>query len=174
MATIGRDFGDEMNDVAKLSNEQVNIVEKLSNRIETAYNDMAATVEQNTAKHLAEIDKLVNRYEKLVEVLTKVKEISGENLPVDLIPFVGRVDNWRDIEDLNRILTERGEVRIFEDLTGKDTKDLMTLEEKLKDATDKISEWMTSLLVDTVEEETRTEIEDMIKKDENGYITNYR
>ena len=174
MATIGEDFGKEMEYVAEMSDNEVQIVEKLSDRVQTAFEDMANVVDEKTAKHIAEMDKLVNLYEKLVEAITRVKELSGENLPIEGGQFIGKIDSWAEIQRLNKELTEHGDFRVLEDLTELNPEDLQDRKEAMQKATEKIGEWMETLLTDAVDEETRTAIQDMVEKDENGLITNYK
>ena len=135
---------------------------------------MANVVDEKTAKHIAEMDKLVNLYEKLVEAITRVKELSGENLPIEGAPFIGKIDSWAEIQRLNKELAEHGDFRVLEDLTGLNPEDLQDRKDAMEKATKKIGEWMEKLLVDSVDEETRTAIQNMVKKDENGLITNYK
>ncbi len=174
MVTIGEDFGKEMEYVAKMSDNEVQIVDKLSNRVQTAFEDMANVVDKKTAKHIAEMDKLVNLYEKLVEAITRVKELSGENLPIEGGQFIGKIDSWAEIQRLNKELAEHGDYRVLEDLTELDPEDLQDRKDAMEKATEKIGKWMEALLTDAVDEETKTAIQDMVEKDENGLITNYK
>ena len=174
MATIGEDFGKEMEYVAEMSDNEVQIVEKLSDRVQTAFEDMANVVDEKTAKHIAEMDKLVSLYEKLVEAITRVKELSGENLPIEGGQFIGKIDSWAEIQRLNKELAEHGDYRVLEDLTDLNPEDLQDRKDAMEKATEKIGKWMEALLTDAVDEETKIAIQDMVEKDENGLITNYK
>jgi len=97
---------------------------------------MAAVVDEKTKKHLEEVDDLVNKYEKLVEALTEVKRLSGENLPADMMQAIDTVDTWREIEDLENKLKENGHIRLLEDLVDIDREDVIYRSDKLADATE--------------------------------------
>jgi len=97
---------------------------------------MAAVVDEKTKKHLEEVDDLVNKYEKLVEALTEVKRLSGENLPADMMQAIDTVDTWREIEDLENKLKENGHIRLLEDLVDIDREDVIYHSDKLADATE--------------------------------------
>jgi len=97
---------------------------------------MAAVVDEKTKKHLEEVDDLVNKYEKLVEALTEVKRLSGENLPADMMQAIDTVDTWREIEDLENKLKENGHIRLLEDLVDINREDVIYRSDKLADATE--------------------------------------
>lgn len=168
IATIGKDFQDEMESIADSSDYQVEVVENLSQRVQDAFNDMAAVVDEKTKKHLDEVDELVNRYEKLVEALTEVKRLSGENLPAGMTQEIGTTDTWREIEDLENLLKENGHIRVLEDLTNLNKEDVVYRDEKLKDATEKIDDWVAAL------GDATSEIAEGIERNDAGQITNYK
>lgn len=168
IATIGKDFQDEMESIADSSDYQVKVVENLSQRVQDAFNDMAAVVDEKTKKHLDEVDELVNRYEKLVEALTEVKRLSGENLPAGMTQEIGTTDTWREIEDLENLLKENGHIRVLEDLTNLNKEDVVYRDEKLKDATEKIDEWIAAL------GDATSDIAEGIERNDAGQITNYK
>ena len=168
IATIGADFGKEMNYIAEMSDNEVQIVEKLSDRVQTAFEDMAAVVDEKTQKHLAEVDELVNKYEKLVEALTEVKRLSGENLPSDMMQAIDTVDTWREIEDLENKLKENGHIRLLEDLVDINREDVIYRSDKLTDATEQIDKWLKSL------GDSAKDIAEAVKRNDAGQITNYK
>lgn len=157
-----------MESIADSSDYQVEVVENLSQRVQDAFNDMAAVVDEKTKKHLDEVDELVNRYEKLVEALTEVKRLSGENLPAGMTQEIGTTDTWREIEDLENLLKENGHIRVLEDLTNLNKEDVVYRDEKLKDATEKIDEWIAAL------GDATSDIAEGIERNDAGQITNYK
>ena len=106
---IGEQFTSEMQRVAAESEEQVNEVEDLADRIQEAFADTAQQVTNITDKWADSVKELTDEYSLLLEVITELKRLDGEYVePTKMINADEAIDSWKEISDFKKNLAANG------------------------------------------------------------------
>ena len=124
MATIGQAFGEEMDTLTEKSEEQVNVVMKLADRVEDSFGKTMDAVIKATDDWLNEIKDVVKEYDILLEKITELKKIDGEYIePAKMINGDNAVDTWEELDRFKRELTANGTLNLIttDTATGKET-----------------------------------------------------
>lgn len=123
MATIGQTFGEEMDTLTEKSEEQVNVVMKLADRVEDSFGKTMDAVIKATDDWLNEIKDVIKEYDILLEKITELKKIDGEYVePAKMINGDNAVDTWEELDRFKRELTANGTLNLIttDTATGKE------------------------------------------------------
>ena len=123
MATIGEEFGTEMDTLTQKSEDQVNVVLNLADRIGTEFDGAMDQIIQATNDWLDKIKDVVSEYDILLKQITDLKRIDGEYVePAKLINGDNAVDTWAEVDRFKNELLDNGTMYLIttDPTTGKE------------------------------------------------------
>lgn len=123
MATIGQTFGKEMDTLTEKSEEQVDVVMKLADRVEDSFGKTMDAVIKATNNWLDKIKDVVKEYDILLEKITELKKIDGEYIePHKTINDDNAIDTWEELDRFKRELADNGTINLIttDTATGKE------------------------------------------------------
>jgi len=112
-----------MDTLTEKSEEQVDVVMKLADRVEDSFGKTMDAVIKATDDWLNEIKDIVKEYDILLEKITELKKIDGEYVePAKMINGDNAVDTWEELDRFKRELTSNGTLNLIttDTATGKE------------------------------------------------------
>lgn len=132
--------GEMFKEIADQSNEQVEIVEQVAERIDAAY----AKTTDAIKNQITNLQELTDHYETFLEKVTEFLRLSGEYIPGAKKDFNETIDSWEEIAEIEKELAEKKDLFVT-DLDASGNQRGYHLYEGNADTISQINAWKDSL-----------------------------
>ena len=121
-ATIGKEVGSVVDDflgetgeIAEASDETVDTVEELANKMENSFTEAINAMAKSTDKFFENLNQKMIYMENLIENLLRIKYLSGESVLPYQLGLWSKVDTEQEINDIRKALKEYGIIDVIDE-----------------------------------------------------------